>query len=124
MPDAISPIHAAFAHAFAQDWIDAWNSHDIERILSHYDEDVTLASPVALRPINGGVIRGKAALRDYFTRGLQAYPDLRFDLIDTFWGIETIVLYYTSSFRSSNTAEVMLLNSSVHVIRVWANYDQ
>lgn len=110
MPDAISPIQAAFARAFAQDWIDAWNSHDIERILSHYDDDVTLASPVALRLINDGVIRGKAALRDYFTRGLEAYPDLRFDLIDTFWGIETIVLYFSSSFRSSNTAEVMLLN--------------
>lgn len=124
MPDAISPIQAPFAHDFAQDWIQAWNSHDLERILSHYDDDVTLASPVALRLINDGVIRGKAALRDYFSRGLQAYPDLRFDLIDTFWGIETIVLYYTSNFRSSNTAEVMLLNPAGKVIHVWANYDQ
>ena len=120
------PIQAAFARAFAQDWIDAWNGHDIERILSHYDDDddVTLASPVALRLVNDGVLRGKAALRDYFTRGLEAYPNLRFDLIDTFWGIETIILYFSSNFRSSKTAEVMLLNPSGKVTRVWANYNE
>jgi ketosteroid isomerase-like protein len=30
------------AQDFAQDWIEAWNYHDLDRILSHYDEDVIL----------------------------------------------------------------------------------
>jgi predicted ester cyclase len=84
-----------------------------------------LTSPVALKLLNGdGTVRGKAALREYFLRGLQAYPDLRFDSIDTLWGTETIVICYINNVRGSKTAEVMLLNAAGKISRVWANYDQ
>jgi predicted ester cyclase len=69
-------------------------------------------------------VRGKAALREYFLRGLQAFPNLRFDLIDALWGTETIVVYYINNVRGSKTAEVMLLNPEGKIRRVWANYDQ
>ena len=125
MEDAILPLQALFAREFAQDWVDAWNSHDLERILTHYDDQVLLVSPVALKLLGGdGVVRGKAALREYFLRGLEAFPDLRFNLIETLWGTETIVVYYISNVRGSKTAEVMLLNSAGKIRRVWANYDQ
>jgi hypothetical protein len=123
--DAILPLHGSFAREFAQDWVDAWNSHDLERILTHYDDEVVLVSPVALKLLSGdGTVRGKAALREYFLRGIQAFPDLRFNLIDAFWGIETIVVYYINNVRGSKTAEVMLLNPAGKIRRVWANYDQ
>ena len=28
-----------FVHRFAAEWIAAWNSHDLERILAHYTDD-------------------------------------------------------------------------------------
>jgi predicted ester cyclase len=125
MGDAILPLQASFAREFAQDWVDAWNSHDLERILSHYDDEVLLVSPVALKLLSGdGTVRGKAALRQYFLRGLEAFPDLRFDLIDALWGTETIVVYYINNVRGSKTAEVMLLNPAGKIRQVWANYDQ
>ena len=125
MGDAILPLQASFVREFARDWVDAWNSHDLERILTHYDGEVLLVSPVALKLLGGdGTVRGKAALREYFLRGLEAYPILRFDLIDTLWGTETIVVYYINNVRGSKTAEVMLLNSTGRIRRVWANYDQ
>jgi predicted ester cyclase len=125
MEDAILPLQASFAREFAQDWVDAWNSHDLERILTHYDDQVLLASPIALKLLGGdGTVRGKSALREYFLRGLAAFPDLRFNLIDAFWGIETIVVYYINNVRGSKTAEVMLLNPAGKICRVWANYDQ
>jgi hypothetical protein len=125
MGDAILPLQASFAREFALDWVDAWNSHDLERILSHYDDEVLLVSPVALKLLSGdGTVRGKAALRQYFLRGLEAFPDLRFDLIDALWGTETIVVYYINNVRGSKTAEVMLLNPAGKIRRVWANYDQ
>jgi hypothetical protein len=125
MEDAILPLQASFAREFAQDWVDAWNSHDLERILTHYDDQVLLVSPVALKLLGGdGTVRGKAALREYFLRGLAAFPDLRFNLIETLWGTETIVVYYVNNVRGSKTAEVMLLNSAGKIQRVWANYDQ
>jgi ketosteroid isomerase-like protein len=125
MESALLPLQAPFARAFAHDWIEAWNSHDLERVLSHYDDDVLLTSPVALKLLNGdGTVRGKTALREYFIRGLQAFPDLRFDLIDTLWGTDTIVIHYINNVRGNKTAEVMLLNPAGKIQRVWANYDQ
>ena len=125
MENARLPLQASFARAFAEEWVNGWNSHDLERILAHYDDEVILTSPVALKLLHGdGTVRGKAALREYFLRGLQAYPDLRFDLIDALWGTETIVIYYINNVRGSKTAEVMLLNAAGKICRVWANYDQ
>lgn len=125
MEDAILPLQASFAREFAQDWVDAWNSHDLERILTHYDDEVLLTSPVALKLLNGdGTVRGKAALREYFLRGVQAFPNLHFDLIDTLWGTETMVVYYFNNVRGSKTAEVMLLSPAGKIRHVWANYNQ
>jgi len=35
------------ARSFAADWIEAWNSHDLDRIMTHYAEDLVLISPIA-----------------------------------------------------------------------------
>ena len=119
------PLQTSFAREFAQEWIDAWNSHDLERILTHYEDEVLLSSPVALKLLKGdGTVRGKAALREYFLLGIQAFPNLRFDLIDTLWGTETIVICYFNNVRGSKTAEVMLLNAAGKIRHVWANYSQ
>jgi hypothetical protein len=120
------PIQAAFARAFAQEWVEAWNSRDLDRILAHYDDNVVLISPVALNLLNNrtGVVQGKLALRDYFLLGLKAFPDLRFELSDVLWGVETIVVYYGSNVRDGKSAEVMQLNPAGKVRRVWANYNK
>ena len=123
--DSIFPLQADFARAFAEEWIAAWNSHDLELILTHYEEDVELRSPVAVKLLQGdGRVRGKAALREYFELGLKAYPHLRFELVETLWGIETIVISYVNNVRGSKTAEVMLISEAGKIRGVWANYDQ
>lgn len=44
---AIVPIlNADFALSFARSWIDGWNQHDIDAVLSHYADDFELASPL------------------------------------------------------------------------------
>jgi hypothetical protein len=113
----------AQAYAFAHDWVEAWNSHNLERILTHYGENVVLTSPVAaeLTGEASGSIRGKEQLRAYFARGLAAYPELRFELVNVLWGITSIVLYYANQ-RGTMTAEVMELDEHGHVVRVLANY--
>ena len=35
-----------FAELFASDWIAAWNSHDLDRILAHYEDDFEMTSPL------------------------------------------------------------------------------
>jgi hypothetical protein len=126
MENAILPLQGSFARRFAQEWVNGWNSHDLDRILDHYDDEVVLISPVALRLLNNGdgMVKGKAALSDYFFRGLQAFPNLRFDLIDVLAGVETIVVCYANNVRGGKAAEVMQLNAAGKIRRVWANYDQ
>jgi hypothetical protein len=126
MEEPSIPLPPAFAREFAQEWVDAWNSHDLERILAHYDDEVVLISPVALQllPNHHGVVRGKAALREYFARGIKAFPNRRFDLIDVLWGVKTVVVYYANNVRGSKAAEVMQLTPAGKIRRVWANYDQ
>jgi hypothetical protein len=111
------------AKQFAAHWIAAWNSHDLDAILSHYSPDVVLTSPVAARILNepSGTVRGKDALRNYFTLGLEAYPNLRFDLLDVMQGLSSIVLCYINQ-KGTKTAEFMEFDERGKVIRVVANY--
>jgi ketosteroid isomerase-like protein len=49
------------AKAFAAEWVEAWNSHDLERIVGHFTDDVTFSSPLATQIIPGseGVSRAR-----------------------------------------------------------------
>ena len=107
----------------AEDWIAAWNAHDLESIISHYDERVELISPVAeqLLGIPNGKVSGRASLREYFHRGLEAYPELHFDLKDVLAGLNSLVLYYTNK-KGTRTGEFMDLSAGGKVTRVVAHY--
>lgn len=112
------------ARKMAEHWIHAWNSHDLDEIMSHYGERVVLVSPVAARLNNdpSGTVAGKDALRTYFKRGLEAYPNLKFELVDVMWGLSSLVLYYVNQ-KGTRTGEFMELDGNGKVVRVVANYN-
>ena len=111
------------AWEFANHWIAAWNAHDLDAILSHYDDAVELTSPVAARllVLKDGKVAGKQNLRAYFRRGLEAYPGLHFQLQDVLSGLNSVVLYYTNQ-SDTRTAEFMEFSLQGKVLRVVANY--
>jgi ketosteroid isomerase-like protein len=111
------------AWKLANHWVAAWNAHDLELILTHYEEDVELTSPVAAQLLGtpDGKVVGKANLRAYFQRGLAAYPELHFHLEDVLWGVNSVVLYYLNQ-KGTRTAEFMELSATGRVARVVANY--
>jgi predicted ester cyclase len=111
------------AWKLANEWIAAWNAHDLEAILSHYEEAVELTSPVAAQLLGraDGKLIGKAVLRAYFQRGLETYPELHFQLEEVLWGVNSVVLYYTNQ-KGTHTAEFMELSANGKVVRVVANY--
>ena len=80
--------------AFARDWEAAWNSHDLDRILAHYAEDVRFASQKAVALVGQGELRGKPALAGYWSKALAAQPDLKFTVVDVFQGHDTMVITY------------------------------
>lgn len=85
-----------FALRFAEEWIAAWNAHDLERILSHYTEDFEMSSPVIVELMGepSGTLTGKAAVRDYWSKALARLPNLHFDLIDAYAGASSVVIHY------------------------------
>ena len=111
------------AWSLANHWVAAWNAHDLDLIMTHYEDAIELISPVAARLLGtpDGKVAGKPSLRAYFQRGLEAYPELHFRLKDVLWGINSIVLYYTNQ-KGSRTGEFMELSASGKVVRVVANY--
>jgi hypothetical protein len=116
-------VTPAEADAFAEEWIAAWNSHEMERILAHYAEDVEVTSPfvVAVAGIPSGTLQGKAAAREYWSRALEQYPDLQFSLSAVFPGLHSLVLEYTS-VRHLRAAECMYFDAADRVVRVVAHY--
>ncbi len=83
------------ARAFADGWVRAWNAHDLDTLLEHFADDVVFTSPVAARLLGGdGIIRGKDALRAYWTEGLARIPDLRFEVLGVYAGVDTLVINY------------------------------
>ncbi len=82
--------------AFAERWISSWNARDVEAVLTHYADDVVFTSPTAVRfaPESSGTVRGKDALRSYWTLALDGNLDLHFELIGVYAGIDTLVLHY------------------------------
>jgi ketosteroid isomerase-like protein len=83
------------AQAFAEQWVKDWNAHDVEALLAHFTEDVVFTSPVAVRVVGGdGVLRGKDALRAYWSKGLPMIPDLHFEVLGVYAGVNTVVINY------------------------------
>jgi len=111
------------AWSLADHWVAAWNAHDLDLIMSHYEDAVELSSPVAAQLLgtSGGKVIGKASLRAYFQRGLEAYPELHFQLADVLCGVNSVVLYYTNQ-KGTRTAEFMELSAMGKATRVVANY--
>lgn len=107
----------------ANNWAAAWNAHDLDLIMTHYDDAIELTSPAAAQLLQtpDGKVSGKANLREYFRRGLDAYPELNFRLEDVLWGVSSVVLYYTNQ-RGTRTGEFMELSAAGKVTRVVANY--
>jgi hypothetical protein len=81
---------------FAERWVAAWNSHDVDAVLAHFTDDVVFTSSVAARllPETAGVLRGKAALRAYWSAALARIPDLHFEVVGTYAGVEHLVINY------------------------------
>ena len=116
-------IDEDWARAFAWDWIEAWNSHDMERILSHYADDFQMSSPLIVTRMkrSDGVLRGKESVRAYWEPSLAADPPLEFALIDLLVGIDSITLYYRNVGKRV-VAETLVFDGDGLVVRAMSQW--
>ena len=115
-------LQKTFAQRFAIELIEAWNSHDLERIFSHYSDDFEMSSPV-IAQIGGepsGKLKGKKAVSAYWARAFSLIPTLHFDLISVHTGVDSVTLCYTGPRGVG--AEVFIFNASGKVVKAFAHY--
>lgn len=111
------------AHHLAAEWVAAFNSHDLNRILAHYRDDVQLTSPI-YQNFSGrsATAEGRDELRRYFTYALDRFPNLRFTLLDVYVGAQSVALRYHTSIGDRTCVECMELDARGQVARVICHY--
>ena len=115
-------LDKTFAERFAAQWIAAWNSHDLDRVLSHYADGFEMSSPI-IAQIAGepsGKLKGKKAVGAYWSSALKLIPDLRFELVSTLLGATSITLYYKG--HRGMAAEVFIFGPDEKVAAAFAHY--
>ena len=116
-------IDPGFAQELADEWIAAWNSHDLERVLSHYSDDFEMASPkiVEFAGEPSGVLRGKAAIGAYWRAAMAKVPGLHFELQSALVGSRSVAIHYKNQF-GKYVIEVVELDDQRRIIRAAAHY--
>jgi len=112
------------AQAFAKEWVDSWNSHDLDRIMSHYAVDFQMTSPFIVKLMNDpfGTIKGKGNAMAYWAKALQRLPNLRFELIEVLTSVDSITIYY-HAILGRRTAEVFFFDDQGKITRAIAHYN-
>ena len=105
-----------FAEKFAAEWVDAWNAHDLDRLLGHFAEDVVWSSPlvVSFRGEESGTLRGKQAVQEYYAAGLARIPNLRFEVLSVRAGVAVMVINYRNQ-DGREVSEVLKLRDGLVV---------
>jgi ketosteroid isomerase-like protein len=116
-------IEKDFAEEFARDWIDAWNSHDLERILSHYSDQFEMFSPKIIQIAGepSGTLKGKDTVENYWAKALDLVPDLKFELIALLIGVNSLTLTY-KGVGGRLAAEVFYFGPDHKVSKACAHY--
>ena len=115
-------MESGFAEHFAKEWIAAWNSHDLDRILDHYEDDFEMSSPIIpmLAGEPSGKLRGKPAVGAYWTKALNKLPNLHFELVTVLAGVDSVTVCYKG--HRGLSAEVLHFGPGGKVRAAFAHY--
>jgi hypothetical protein len=107
----------------AQSWIEAWNLHDVNKIMVHYAEDVEVESPLILKLLDdlAGVSRGKTELKSYYSRALARYPEIHLELLQVLMGIDYFAIYYRTA-KGLICVDQLHIDSAGLIFKVEAHY--
>ncbi len=109
----------------ANEWFDAFNMHDIEKLLALYDENAEHYSPKlkAHHPETNGLIKGKQALRNWWTDAFKRLPQLHYELLQLTANSEQVFMEYIRSTPEEadlRVGEVLIIqNKKIIASRVY-----
>jgi hypothetical protein len=117
------PLSEQQGRALGEEWVSAWNAHDIDAIMALYSPGVVFQTPTAIATLGipDGRIAGIDALREHFARGLARLGDLRFDLDQIYVGVRSIAITYRWA-DGTPVAELHEYDKDTLIARVQALY--
>ena len=95
-------------------WFDAFNNHNLEQLLSLYDDDVEHFSPKLKihKPETNGLVVGKQALREWWQNAFDRLPSLNYKVTSLTANCDRIFMEYIRSVANEENiliAEVLVV---------------
>lgn len=105
------------------DWVDAWNCHDLDRIMAHYAEEIefTAQTVVARWGKPDGKLIGKTELRRHFEKGLELAPSIHFEIDQILWSPNGYAVLYHRE-NNNRVLDAVELNAENLAVKVTAYY--
>ena len=93
-------------------WFEAFNAHNLEKLLSLYDDDAEHFSPKLkiIRPDTEGLISGKDALRNWWHDAFNRLPSLNYKVTSLTSNLDRVFMEYVRTVENEETmfvAEVL-----------------
>jgi hypothetical protein len=112
------------AKRFAEHWVEAWNSHDIDVVLTHYTDDFEMTTPMiqSVLGVESGTLKGKLAVGDYWRSALKKMPYLKFSVIEVTYGVDSVSIFY-NSVMEKKAVETFFFNDKGQIYRALATYN-
>jgi ketosteroid isomerase-like protein len=114
-----------WAWKFAKDWVEAWNTHDLDRVLRHYTDDFEMSSPYIVQFAGepSGTLKGKERVQSYWQKALEKIPNLKFELDEVFVSANSVAIYYRAAL-GKRAVEVFFFNPDGKVYKAAAHYNE
>ncbi|MEO8086573.1 MAG: nuclear transport factor 2 family protein [Bacteroidota bacterium] len=112
-------------HYIAKKWLNAFNEHDLEKLLELYDASAVHFSPKlkAKKPETNGMVKGKEAMRDWWRDAFQRLPGLVYKEQSLTANSERVFMEYeriVPGEENMNVAEVLeIKNGLISASRVY-----
>ncbi len=102
-------------------WFDAFNKHDLEMLLALYDDNAEHYSPKLKfhQPNTKGLIKGKDALRNWWSDAFNRLPNLHYEVIKLTADEEQVFMEYirqTPGEDDLRVGEVLVINDGLIVV--------
>jgi predicted SnoaL-like aldol condensation-catalyzing enzyme len=98
-------------------WFDAFNNHNLEQLLSLYDDDAEHYSPKLKihKPETNGLIIGKQALREWWQDAFDRLPSLNYKVTSLTANSDRIFMEYIRTVSGESEmliAEVLIIREN------------
>src|ERR1051325_2271162 len=104
-------LSETFANQHVKKWINGWNNHDIQTILSMYSENIEFSSPKIKSVFpdrNISKIDNKKVLEEYWSKALKNnFPNLKFTAKEVFVHDNKIILEYYATLDGKQKTSVI-----------------